>query len=477
MSASYDVIVVGGGPAGVAAALQAASRGLKTLILDEGEAAGGQVYRPPSRGLQGLPSDADTASGALLRARLADSNVVRAFGRRVWNIEPGFRVYSVTANDAEEAAAPALILATGTIERFVPVPGWTLPGVIGLAAATALLKSQRIVPGRRVVVAGVGPLLPFVAASIVSAGGTVAAIVDANGRTEWLNRLPRLLFSSGRLLARGARWMSTLVRHRVPIYSGHAIGAFEGIERVERAHVLPVDDEGAPRPGNAPITIDCDAVCYGYGLAPSIEAAKLLGAQCVLDADLGGWRARTDDRGATDVPGLYVCGDGGGVLGAAAAPLSGRIAALAAAQHLGRLGEDELLRLISPLQRQQRAAARFGAAMTSLTTPKRGQIALIPPDTIVCRCEGITRGAIDQAVADGSRTLDELKSVTRCGMGPCTGRYCMDTAARLIAARTDLAESQIVPVSVRPPLRPVPIAALTSGFRYEDLPRPEPAPL
>jgi thioredoxin reductase/bacterioferritin-associated ferredoxin len=371
----------------------------------------------------------------------------------------------------ESFQAPALIVATGAQERHLPIPGWTLPGVIGLAAATILLKSQRVLPGRRVVVAGLGPLLPLVAASILAGGGEVAAVIDASRRRDWLAH-PAALLSQPRLTARGVGWLARLLRAGVPVLSGHALRHIDGAGQVARAVAGPVDQQLTPCTG-AEHAFDCDAVCYGFGLQPATEITRLLGARHDYRPELGGWVPNITAEQATSVAGLYACGDGAGVLGVAAAPLRGRIAACAAAGQFGTLATARL----AALQARLRRATRFGSAMGRLAAPRPAAVAAITPETVVCRCERLPRAELDVAIAEGAVTLNELKAATRCGMGPCGGRLCEHAAMLLIAAQTGRAPAEIGQATARPPLRPVPLQALAGSFDYDSLPMPEPAPL
>ncbi|WP_431285121.1 FAD-dependent oxidoreductase [Humitalea sp. 24SJ18S-53] len=455
----HDVIVLGAGPAGVAAAIEAASRGRSTLLIDEAPAAGGQVFRAPAASiLRGPPEP-----GAALRATLAASGVRCLFDRRVWFLAPGFRVACVGPEGQEEHTAGTLILASGAQERVLPVPGWTLPGVIGLAAATVLLKSQKILPGRRVVVAGTGPLLLLVAATILAGGGQVAAMVDAADTSDWLRLAPHLAARPD-LLARGLGWAARVKRAGVPVLRGHAVARVLGDDGVTAVEVVPLHGGPARR-------FDADALCLGHGLLPATEATRLLRAEHRHDPALGGWVPVIDALGRTSVPGLFACGDGAGVLGADAAPLTGRLAALGACG-LG-VADAEVIALTARLARTR----RFGAAMTRIATPPAALLDLATPDTILCRCEGLRRAELEPEIDAGAVTLTALKAATRCGMGPCGGRYCAEAAAMLIAARTGRSREAIGPGTGRPPLRPVPIDLLAGDFDYDSLPIPAPAPL
>lgn len=473
MTASFDLIVLGAGPAGVAAAIKARAFDLSVAVLDEAPDAGGQVYRAPSQGLTATKPDADRAYGDDLRARLAASGATIHSDHRVWSLTAGFSVASVGQNGPSTVTASNLIVATGAVERHLPVSGWTTPGVIGLAAATILLKAHNVLPGRRVVVAGSGPLLLVVASRIVAAGGEVVAVVDAAPRSAWLSRIGSLSARPD-LTAKGASWVLRLLAARVPIYSSSALRAIHGTGGVEAVEIGALDRDWRPV-GGITKRAEADAVCIGFGLLPLTEVTQLLGAEHRYAPELGGWIPQVDSSLETSVPGLFVAGDGGGVRGAHAAPLSGELAAIGVARRLGRGGA--LDRQAATIGARWRRSGRFGAAMSAVAMPPPGAAAMIDTWATVCRCEGLTRATLDEAIRAGSKTLADLKAATRCGMGPCGGRVCAEAAALLIAAATGRSRAAIGQPNARPPLRPVPMAAIAGDFDYDDLPIPAPAPL
>ena len=486
-SHAVDVAVLGAGPAGTGAAIAAAAAGRSVLLIDEAPAAGGQIYRkvPDSllpAGHDARDTDPDRRTGDALRRELDESRVRTAFGWRVWSVirsERGFRLDAIGPGDAHAVEATVLLVATGAIERVLPFPGWTTPGVFGLAAATTMLKSRRISPGERVVVAGAGPLLAAVAAGVVKAGAEVAAVVDVNGPASWLAAAPALALRP-RLAAQGAGWVLRLLRARVPFHFRATAVRALGDRRLEAVEIAPVDGGARSRPHTAPITIDCDALCIGHGLAPATELSRLLRAECVFDRARGGWRPDVDGFGRTSVAGLYVAGDGAGILGGQAALIAGRTVGAAIAADL---------RGMVPVVRASWTgwrARRFGAAMTALTATRSDVAAAMPAETIVCRCEDVTRGEIDAGYDAGARELNQLKHFTRCGMGPCQGRSCDEAAAELLALRlvadgvvpdVDAGRRRVGQWTGRTPLRPVPLSALVGEFSYDDIPVPEPAPL
>jgi len=461
VSRRFDLAVIGAGPAGAHAAMAAAEAGVDCIVLDEAEAAGGQVYRAPVAKPSKLKSE--TVEGDRLRADLRYSGARLAFGRRVWLIERGFVIHAVSQGGRERLEAEKLILATGTTERVIPFPGWTTPGVIGLAATTILLKSQATLPGRRTLVAGCGPLLTAVAAGILDLGGEVVAVLDRAPRSRWLKALPRLA-SHPDLLGRGIGWWAKLLRARVPVLHDSDIG-----------EVTAVDDGLVVKTkGGEPFA--CDAVAVGHGLTPSTDITRLLGVGHRFAPELGGWVPEQDAFGRTNVDGLLVCGDGAGVRGAAAAALAGRLAALAVARDLGRIDQARFEAEASAIQAALTKAGRFGGAMAAMTAPRADDVFGLAPDTIVCRCEDVNRGQIERAIEDGADTIDQLKAWTRAGMGPCQGRMCGEAVAGLLARHVGGRET-VGLWTGRPPLRPVAVADLAVDIAYENIPIPKAAPL
>ncbi|MEO5701897.1 MAG: FAD-dependent oxidoreductase [Casimicrobiaceae bacterium] len=478
MSAMIDVIVLGAGPAGAAAAVEAARRGLKVLVLDEAPAAGGQVYRIVP-GVRARVATPERDAGDALRASLAAARVDARFGHRVWQVErsgASFVAHAVNATGPVTLTARALIVAGGAVERHIPIDGWDRPGVMGLAGATVLLKAHCMLPGRDVVVAGAGPLLLAAAAGIVQGGGRVAAVVDLQPRSRWL-RGWRSLASRPDLVTRGARWMATLLASRTPMLHGSALRRIEGNPVVSAVVVVQLDAAGAVEADGADRTIACDAVCLGFGLLPATDITRLLGATHAFDVARGGWHVVTDEHQSTSIAGFFVCGDAAGIAGAAAAPWSGRVAAVGVDRHLSRVSATEALRDATPMHAALDRAARFGRAMTQVAEGGDGLILAIAPETPVCLCEQVSRATIDAAVDAGATTLSEVKSATRCGMGPCCGRLCEDAAARLISLRTGTTRAAVGMATGRPPLRPVALGHLAGEFDYDALPIAQPAPL
>ncbi len=471
-----DLLVLGAGPAGASAALAAAEHGMDVVLLDEAADAGGQVFRAPPKSFvvaNGKRIDPDFHIGASLRDRLAASRVRKVFERRVWFVAPGFKVSTFGPEGLEFWTAKSVVVASGTYERVVPMPGWTLPGVIGLGAATILLKSQQALPGETTVVAGCGPLVAAVAVGILKAGGKVGAVIDAASPGDWARALPSMAVRPD-LLLRGLGWVGRIRLAGVPLLFRHAVVEVRGGDSVTEIMARPVDNQWRPRWDVPARAFQCDALAIGHGLVPAVELTRLLGAEHEFAAERGGWVPKVDEDCRTSEPCLYAAGDCTGISGAAPALLQGRLAGLTAALDDDRMAPEAFAQETSALRRKLQRARTFGAASARLMTPSPGLLDTVTPDTVVCRCEDVTRREIEAAFEAGAADLNQVKAWTRCGMGPCQGRMCGDTAAALAALRLGGREA-VGPWTARTPIRPVPMETLIGEYDYEDIPKPAPA--
>lgn len=407
-----DVAVVGAGPAGVAAAASAAEAGARVLLLDEGLDAGGQIWRHAPAHAARLPR---AARAWLTRLARSGARLVTQAG--VIDARPG-ELLARSGDGTLRVFAAHTILATGARELFLPFPGWTLPRVIGVGAAQALAKSGASWRGRRVVVAGSGPLLLPVAATLRAAGARVVVVAEQARLLDVARFALRLVARPGKLLeglVHRAGFSAT--RYRLACHVVAARGD-DGVREVTLSD------------GRRAWSEACDVLACGFGLVPNTELARLLG--CAVR----GGAVEVDDEQRTSVPGVLAAGEVTGVGGAEAALAEGRLAGLVAAGS----SPDGALR------RARDDGRRFAAQLARAFAPRDELRALVRDDTLVCRCEDVPWGRL--RAFDGAR---EAKLLARAGMGACQGRVCGAALAFLRGWDGD---------RVRPPLAPVEAADL-----------------
>ncbi|KPC76017.1 oxidase [Streptomyces sp. NRRL WC-3753] len=436
MSEPADLVVVGAGPAGLAATATALSGGLRVVLVDSGTTVGGQYWRHPPEHARAAIATGDLHHGlrtyrALCRALAAHRAAGRLdllLGHHAWSaVREGddFAVHAVDRRDAPRETAvvlraPRLLVATGAYDRQLPFPGWDLPGVLTAGGLQALLKGGGVAAGSRVALGGTGPFLLPVAAGLAARGVEVVAVCEAAHPRAWLRHPVPLLRNPGKW-AEGAGYAATLARHRVPVRPRTAIVAAEGGARVSSVRIASLAPDGSPRPGTER-RVEVDAVGVGWGFTPQLDLLVPLGCALTESAD-GNAVAAVDADQRTTVPGLYTAGETCGVGGAALAVNEGRLAARSV---LADSGTDPVPANRPPTAlRSAVARQRAFARAIALAHP-------VPPawpewltdGTVVCRCEEVTAGAVRAARADGAHDHRQVKQLTRAGMGWCQGRMC-----------------------------------------------------
>ncbi|MBM2615663.1 FAD-dependent oxidoreductase [Actinoplanes sp. LDG1-06] len=442
-----DVLVVGAGPAGLAAADAARRAGAQVVLLDAAGDAGGQYWRH-------LPAERPAADERVLHHGWDKFTALRGqellTDAQVWLAErhddrpPTLHVLVGPADGNERTprtfAPKALVLATGAYERTLPFPGWDLPGVFTAGAAQALAKAERIAVGRRVLVAGAGPFLLPVASSLLRTGAGVVGVFEANGwsrlRKAWTAR-PAELLSTRHKAGELAGYVRDLARNRIPYRTGTAVIAAHGTDRVTAVTVARLDPEWAPVPGTER-RLDVDAVCVSHGFVPRTELA--VSAGCGLDAY---GAVVTDENGRTSVPGVYAAGEITGIGGADLALAEGVIAGLAAANAATTSAASTSaagtanVGVTEEQRRARRDNQRFADRLERAHGIRPGWAGWLGDDTVVCRCEEVTAGDLKAgAAATGSRGLRSLKLSTRAGLGVCQGRVCGRTVEELLHRHT-----------------------------------------
>jgi NADPH-dependent 2,4-dienoyl-CoA reductase/sulfur reductase-like enzyme len=451
---SVDVVVVGAGPAGMAAAMAVRRYGLSVTVVDEQFAPGGQIWRAVERA-----QDQDVILG---HAYVEGREVARAFrdcgadyepGGQVWRLEAGFRVYLTKDRKVEVLSSRALILATGAQERPVPFVGWTLPGVMTVGAAQILLKSAGQIPSGKVWIAGSGPLPLLYAVQFLRAGGKLAGYLDTTPRGQWrssLRHFPKALEASGDLL-KGLLWTIALRTSGTAVIGGIADLEAVGVEGLTGVSYRTRD--------GSQITADADTLLIHEGIVPNLHAALSLDCAVTWNDAQDSFSPVVDGWGETTISNLFVAGDGAGIAGAKAASLRGELAGIRVADKLGATSHtsaDDAAAALTPKLRRQLAARPF---LDALFKPRRQVFA--PADGVIaCRCEEITAGEIRGLAKVGQPGPNQIKAASRAGMGPCQGRQCGYTINRLISETQGRSPADVGFYHVRPPLKPVTLGEL-----------------
>ncbi|MBX3501850.1 MAG: FAD-dependent oxidoreductase [Alphaproteobacteria bacterium] len=462
MTGTCELAIIGAGPAGMAAATTAARLGVEAVVLDEQPSPGGQIYRAvtetPVR--QGTVFGDDYWRGLELARAFAGSGAAYLPGSTVFSVAPrvedGRREIGISSGGkARLMQARHVIVATGAQERPMPIPGWTLPGVLTAGAAQILLKSAGLAPSGRTVLAGSGPLLWLLAAQLLRAGGTLSAILDTTPRIGI--GLDMLSFAASPYLLKGLALMRETRRHLMPQRGVSGLRA-EGDTRLRR--VSFADRSAAAR------HIECDTLLLHQGVVPNANLAMSIGCAHRWDDAQLCFVPMLDAWGHSSADGVSIAGDGAGIAGAEAAAERGRLAALDAACRLGRIDEPTREREAAA---PRRALARFGRGRAFLDRAFRPiEAHRIPAgDTIACRCEEVSAAQIVEAVRVGATGPNQLKAYLRCGMGPCQGRLCGLTVTELIAQARGKTPAEIGHYRLRPPVKPITVAELASLPRSE----------
>ncbi|ENN88440.1 opine oxidase subunit A [Rhizobium freirei PRF 81] len=448
VSGDPKVVIVGAGPAGIRAAELLVSAGIRPVVVDEGMKAGGQIYRRPP---EGFTRSAEQLYGSEAGKALALHDLFdRMVACREVEYYPQSSAMALAANvlhvltpaGRREFAYDRLILATGATDRLVPLPGWQAPGVYSLGAMQIALKAQGVALGRRIVLAGSGPLLTLVAAQLLKAGANVAAVLDTSSVRNQILAIPGMM----------AR----------PVLVLRGLAMRMKLGRLYRAGVTLrdiVSDESGPMAvrwrdaGGSDHHTECDTVGIGWHLRAETQLAGLAQCRFGYDPAWAQWLPQADRMGRSG-DGVYLAGDGLRILGADGAEVAGRLAASACLADMGLPSPDPTrdLRRLARYERFARAIARAFPWPASM-------VRSIPDETTVCRCEGISAGDLRQSVDHGGGEANRVKSLARVGMGRCQGRFCQLASAELIAERAGTSVSDVGRLREQAPVRPLPIGA------------------
>lgn len=447
------VIIIGAGPSGVRCAEALVAAGLRPTVVDENRRDGGQIYRRqpdnftrPYAKLYGTEAGSAQAlheSFDALRGKIEYLPETLA-----WNIFDG-KLHIARQELASALPYDALVICSGATDRLMPVKGWQLAGTYSLGASQIALKAQACAIGRQIVFMGTGPLLYLVASQYIKAGAKVAAVLDTSPLTGRVAALPKLLARPSVLL-KGMALVAGIQRAGVPVLTGITPMEITGSPENGVQGVLIRDTHGKER------SFECDAVAMGYHLRPETQLADLARCAFRFDQETRQWLPEVDEDGRTSVPGVYLAGDGMRVLGADAAEIGGRLAAMAVLKDLRlKVADKELQRL----RAEQASMERFRQGLARAFPWPVQQAAQLPDEAIVCRCEAVTAGELRRVVCDmGAQEANRAKAFSRVGMGRCQGRYCAHAGAEVIAHAAGVPVEQVGRLRGQAPVKPLSMA-------------------
>lgn len=452
-------VIIGAGPAGLAAAAALVEAGQRPILLEETTRPGGQGTRrlspliaPEAARLMGR-----TEARAAARREAAEDRVLAACdwrpGSLVWGIHD-HQLHILRGGRQAVLAYDQLLIATGATDRIMAFPGWTLPGVFSLGGAQVALKQHAAFIGAQVVLAGASPLLYLAAAQYLRMGARRLTVVDGGTAAGKRRAAPGMALTAPGTLIEGLRLMRELRRAGIRVIKGATLTRAIGTDRLEAVEI-------AHASGTAEV-LACDGLGFGHGLRPETQLAELAGARFRFDPVLRNWFPVIDADGCAG-PGLWLAGDGALTGGRVAAAASGRLAALA--MIAARADGTRPSREITSLRRRTARLRRFQAHLAAAFPWPHEQAAGLPDDTVVCRCERVTAGEIRAAIARpaGPAEVNRVKAITRCGMGRCQGRFCGQTLQELTAATAGCPADSVGRLRAQAPLRPIPIGSVGDG--------------
>jgi NADPH-dependent 2,4-dienoyl-CoA reductase/sulfur reductase-like enzyme len=500
----FDLAIIGAGPAGLAAAIEARRQRLRTVVLDEQPAPGGQIWRQVEAVTTRRPQDLfvfgpDYADGYPITQRFRGCGADYRPGAMVWQIEIGEigasdagsarpppavsamlpealdtgpdndpelhierrrtradRVlYYSDARGAHRLAARHVVIACGALERPMPVPGWTLPGVLTCGAAQILMKTAALAPRAPFVIAGAGALPLLLAAQLLRAGIRPEAVVEtvpAANRLRALRHSVPALLAPG-YLAKGLSLLGALSRAKVARYAGATALRIEGGTRAESLCFRHRGHE---------VRLPVQTVLLHQGVVPNANLWQSLQVEQYWDARQLCFRPGVDLWGNTSLAGILIAGDSAGIGGAEAALCAGELSALSVAWQQRRIDTGERDQRALAARRGLRAHWSFRPFLDQLYRPPHALRVPADAATIVCRCEEISAGELRALAAQGVPGPNQMKAFSRCGMGPCQGRLCGLTVTELIAAEQRCAPDRVGSYRIRPPVKPVTVGEFAS---------------
>ena len=458
MNKHYDLVIIGAGAAGLSAAITADDYHLKVALIDEQATLGGQIYRgiesvPEKRGAQ---LGEDYLHGQSLAEAFRQTQVDYFPNTQVWSLNKHREISLIHNDKAKTLTAQQVILATGAMERPVPFLGWTLTGVMNAGAGQVLFKSSGVVPSEPVILAGSGPLLLLLGAQYARAGVTVKALLDMSttaNHIKSLTQFPKALLKMNYLI-KGMTLQQELKKAGIPILEGvsslKAFGEDDSLTSISFKH------KGALK------TFETTLLLTHFGVIPQVWLTQAAGCQHKWDDSQQCWRPKQDDWGRTNLDGILIAGDGAGINGAKFAEYAGEMTALQAVHALGVIDQQQRNKQAVRAKKAKKSERNIRPFLEAWFAISDDLLSDIPDRTLVCRCEEVSAGDIRRAIACEHDDSNQVKFITRCGMGPCQGRQCANAVAHIVASETGRSVASSGLYRGRPPVTPITIGQLAA---------------
>ena len=461
----YDYTIIGAGPAGMAAAITASEHGLRVLILDEQPNAGGQIFR----NIEGIEKNRNSEFSNLGDEYKSGWSLVKEFKkcgadyfneRSVWQIDKDLGIHHVsTTSNRVSSSIPSyiktknLLIAVGAMERPMPLPGWTLPGVMACTAVDALYKSSGLVPDKDVILAGSGPLLLLIACRLLDAGVHISALLETNQRFAILKALPFLpqALRSFSYLKRGISMIQKIRHAGIPIYTG-----IKSIEALGKSQFEKVRLKN----GTEFVELSAGILLLHNGVVPNVQITRQLGCEHRWYDLQRYWEPVVDDWGNTSLDGVSIAGDCGRISGSSISEFTGHLAALDTVYKIGAISRVERNRFSHPHRKELSHHKAVRPFLDKLFQPGKSWLIPEQKETLVCRCEEVTVNDIQQAISMGAQSPDRIKSLVRCGMGPCQARMCGLTVSEILADERNISPEEVGYLKIRSPIKPITLGKL-----------------
>ncbi len=451
------MVVIGAGPAGMAAAQELAARDIDVALFDEQPFSGGQIYRHILNSPLDNPAvlGKDYAQGHRLAESIAETKIQYFPGASVWYLDDNRIIGVVNQDKSYQVSADKIIIATGAQERPVPIPGWELAGVMSAGAGQILMKSAAMIPSEGVVLAGSGPLLLLLANQYLDAGVTVSAIVDTTSRfalRSAIGNLPSAIPGMDYLL-KGVRLLLRIKRAKIPVFKNSTELKLHGDAQVQGISF---------RSGESDHFLESRLVLLHQGVIPQLHLALAAGCEVAWNQAQQCWHAKIDEWGQSSVPDIFVVGDGAKIMGAQASVAHGQLSAIQGGYELGKLTSSLRSSLSSKIRRRYIRHVAIRPFLDSFYAVPEAY--LVPDDeTMVCRCEEVKAGEIKKLARLGCMGPNQAKAFTRCGMGPCQGRMCGSVVEHIISRIGGQRMEHTGRYRSRPPVKPITLGQISTS--------------